>query len=948
MSNTGTRRIASTQSIALGAAWVTALIALPAFAQQTIERVEITGSSIKRIDVETALPVQIISRQEIEASGSANVEQYLQGLGVALQGNNNTVAATASGATSGGISTVSLRGLGSQRTLVLIDGRRVSAGGTLTDSVSVDVNHIPVAAIERIEVLKDGASAIYGSDAIGGVINFILRKDYKGGEITPYANYTQHPGGRGWGANGLIGWGSMATDSFNATMSFDYRKQNSLYGAQRDFAKSGIDVNALNDTTSGNTFPANFRTAPGTPPASSFGTRNLLFPGCSNGGPYLTYSPLFNACRFDPSPLVSLLPETEQKSIFGTLRYAFASDVEGYGQFSYSEKEQRTIIQPVPLSDQFALPLNHPLFNVAPYNGTSRFLLQGPGRPNASPYYPTAFVQGITGGPTPDLVVRYRSVLTGNRDLSDISDQTRVVLGLKAPLFGGWDSDTAFLHVDTKLAERVNGGFPALSKILPLLNSGQVNPFGANTPAIQAQADASQFRGDAWKTKTSIDSLATTVRHDLTQLSGGPLALAVGTDGRREGFIVDPSPAIQSGDISGYGGNFLPIDKSRYVGAGYAELVVPFVRGVEVTGAVRYDRYQNVGSKTSPKVGARWQPVREVVLRGSVGKGFRAPSLTELYQPQVIGVTANGVSDPTRCGKPTGLPPPNDKNTIDCATQFPITLGGNAVLQPETSTNTTAGIVFEPINNASFAFDWWQVNLKQTIISGVAPQTILNDPAKYGVFVTRAAPDPSCPGCPGAITNIDQTNTNLGETRVQGVDVDLRYRMPAGAAGVYTVGLNGTYFLKYEIQNPDGSFSSVNGMVSPITQGVGGVIPRWRHYLYLDWKLAPWNLTLAQQYQSHYTDVPGTFEILDPTDPDFTGPQKHKTVKAYSLFHFTSSYTGLFDKNLRITFGIRNLLDTKPPYTNAGGQNYFQAGYDPGYVDPRGRTYLLSATYKFM
>src|SRR5437667_3974152 len=217
MKSTDTRRIASTLSIALGAAWVTTLIAPPAFAQQTIERVEITGSSIKRIDAETALPVQIVTRQEIEATGSANVEQFLQGLGVALQGNNNTVAASASGVTSGGISSVALRGLGSQRTLVLIDGRRVSAGGTLTDSTTVDVNHIPVAAIERIEVLKDGASAIYCSDAIGGVINFILRKDYKGGEATAYANYTQHPGGRGWGTNALVGWGSLAEHRFNVT-----------------------------------------------------------------------------------------------------------------------------------------------------------------------------------------------------------------------------------------------------------------------------------------------------------------------------------------------------------------------------------------------------------------------------------------------------------------------------------------------------------------------------------------------------------------------------------------------------------------------------------------------------------------------------------------------------------------------------------------------------------
>src|SRR5438270_9467144 len=192
-----------------------------AYAQQSVERVEITGSSIKRIEGETALPVQVITRRELDQSGATNVEQFMQGLGVALQGNSNSVAATASGATTGGVSGISLRGLGSQRTLVLIDGKRVSAGGTLTDSTTVDVNHIPVAAIERVEVLKDGASAIYGSDAIGGVINFILRKDYKGGEATAYSNLTQHPGGRGWGANGLVGFGNFANDRYNATISFD-------------------------------------------------------------------------------------------------------------------------------------------------------------------------------------------------------------------------------------------------------------------------------------------------------------------------------------------------------------------------------------------------------------------------------------------------------------------------------------------------------------------------------------------------------------------------------------------------------------------------------------------------------------------------------------------------------------------------------------------------------
>ena len=224
--------VATSLSIAVGTAFGFVLAASPALAQQPVERVEITGSALKQPDPEKddTVYVQIITREEIDKTGAANVEQFLQAVGVAIQGNSNSVAATASGATSGGVSSVSLRGLGSQRTLVLIDGKRVAGGGTITDSSTVDVNLIPASAIERIEVLKDGASAIYGSDAIGGVINFILRKDYRGGEVTAHADITQHPGARGGGLNALIGWGDMATQRFSATLIADFRHEDALFG----------------------------------------------------------------------------------------------------------------------------------------------------------------------------------------------------------------------------------------------------------------------------------------------------------------------------------------------------------------------------------------------------------------------------------------------------------------------------------------------------------------------------------------------------------------------------------------------------------------------------------------------------------------------------------------------------------------------------------------------
>lgn len=919
-----------------------------AIAQDQVQRVEITGSSIKRIEGETALPVQVITRKELEQSGATNVEQFMQGLGVALQGNSNSVAATASGATSGGVSGISLRGLGSQRTLVLIDGKRVSAGGTLTDSTTVDVNLIPLAAVERVEVLKDGASAVYGSEAIAGVVNFILRKDYKGAEAGGYTALTQHPGGKGWGMNYLLGLGDMGTKGWNFTGTIDVRHEDAIFGAQRSFASSGISVPYWNDTTSGNTFPGNTAAAP--PPGSR--TRNPAAPGLIGTpgsiappacpGPYSIVDGMWPAarCRFDPSPLVSLIPKTDTTGLFGGLRFKLTGDHELYGQAGYTHKESNTVIQPVPISDQFALPPNHPLFNVAPYNGASTILLTP-----SSAFYPTAFANAQYGG-TPNLLIRYRSAETGNRDITDVSDFYRLVGGIRGSVVG-WDYDASALHVQTNLKEVVNNGYPSLSAILPVLNGGNFNPFGPQPASTEAQIQASQFRGDAYKTTTTTDSLAAKASRDLTRLPGGPLGFAVGVEERKEGFKLDTPPIIQIGDISGYGGNFLPVDVSRKVTSAFTEVNVPVIRTVEVLGAVRWDDYENTGSKISPKLGVRWQPVRQVLVRGSLSKGFRAPSLTELYQPQTVGVTANGITDPARC--------PTDPNS--CGTQFPITLGGKTTLRPETSTNRSLGFVLEPVNNVSMGVDYWEVDLSNTIIFGISPQAILNDPAKFPGLVTRAAPDPSCPGCPGLITNIDQTNTNLGETHIKGFDFTGLWRIPTRSFGAVTFNFTGTYFYRYDLQNPDGSFNSINGMVSPIVNGSGGVIPRWRHYLTLDWNLNPWNFAAVWQYQSHYKDIAGTFDIANgggfvtPTTPlgqDALGrPIVHEWVSDYSLIHLYASYNGLFNKNLQVTAGIRNVFDRNPPYSNAGGQNYFQAGYDPGYADPRGRTFLLQAKFKF-
>jgi iron complex outermembrane receptor protein len=484
------------------------------------------------------------------------------------------------------------------------------------------------------------------------------------------------------------------------------------------------------------------------------------------------------------------------------------------------------------------------------------------------------------------------------------------------------------LYSGSKVKEKVNNGYVLLTQIMPILNSGQINFFGPQTPAGQALLDGTQFRGEVIETRTSLTSVYGKASRDLVDLPGGPLAVALGTEFREETYKLNPIPEILIGDLSGYGGNFFPVDRTRSVKAFFGEVSVPILRGLELNAAARFDDYENVGSKTTPKVGLRWQPARQMLLRASWGKGFRAPSLLDLYAPQTTGVTPPGLSDPLRC--------PTTNNGNDCNTQFTNLNGGNPGLKPEESTNRTVGFVFEPTNNVSLALDYFRITLEETIVNGIPAATILTGLDRFGFLVLRGPVQPGFPNIPGPITQITQTNLNLGLTKIAGFDVDARWRIPAESWGAFTVGLTGTYFDKFDTQNLDGSFT---GNVDQTNVNTGGIIPRWKHYLSVGWSGQAWSASVAQNFQGDYYDLAGTFE--DTTVAGW-GPRK---VGRYITYDTQATYRGV--KNLEFTFGIRNLLNEDPPYTNAGGQVYFQGGYDPGYADPRGRFYYGRVTYRF-
>jgi iron complex outermembrane receptor protein len=871
-----------------------ALFACPVGAQDI--RVEVTGSNIKRIEGEGALPVQIISRGEIDRSGATNAMEIMNLISANNSAGNVSVG-NVIGATTFSNQTASLRGLGGSSTLVLVNGKRLGTfSGGITSAEGVNLAAIPFSAIERVEVLKDGASAIYGSDAIGGVINFITRTQFTGVDATAwYGTPTRSGGGEQWQLMGTAGYGDLTKDKYNAFVSVNYSDQKALNQNERNFSRTGYlpDINL--NTTSGQTFPG------------FISTGNIGNPGFPDCAPSIVVG---NRCRYDPSAIdgVNAIPSTKQLNVFGSARYQINDSWQAYMTGLYSHQETRFVIQPNPFSDQ--------IFTTATATGASDILL-----PPGSPFYPTALAiaAGVNGQP---LNVRYRCVACGNRDTTDTNEAWQILAGIKGSAWS-WDWDGSFNYSQNTSKEHLNNGFPLFSTILPILNSGRVNLFGPNTPEITREIQAANYNADTFNSKLWGYGVDLKGSRDVYKLPAGTMALAVGVQAGKEELTQNPNPLLQTGDVSGYGGNLQNIQNSRTVYALYGELNIPILKTLEANVAVRYDHYSDFGNTTNPKLAVRWTPLPSLLMRASWGTGFKAPTLYQLWNPTTPGLSQAGLNDPLRC------PNPDDAGNPDCATQFTVTFGGNPELEPEKATQTTIGAVWEPVPGISIGGDWFDLEVENIVTNGVPIATIL-DPvlyAQYSSLVTRAA---TCAGgqpCP--ITAIDQRFVNIGKVKIRGIDVDARFTTPATAYGRFGAIVTGTYYIKYDIQQPDGSFASLvsNAFQAPAT----GITPRWKSYVAGTWQLGPWAATLANTYQSSYVDV--------QTDPD----GNTRRVGSMSLWDLQGSYAGF--KNWTLTLGVKNLFDTDPPLTNSNLT--FQSGYDPSYYDARARFVYGSVRYAF-
>lgn len=884
----------------------TALITgLPVAAQDI--RVEVTGSHIKRIEVEGALPIQVITRAEIEREGIQTAQALVERLSV----NSSIGGINLSGSEGGslvGYQAASLRGLGAPRTLVLLNGRRLA--NTAFSGTAVDINSIPLSAIDRVEVLTDGASAIYGSDAIAGVINFILRQDLTGVEASAYYGDSEAGGGKTQRYNISGGWGDLTKDKFNLYGTIDYNKIDSIAASQRDFSKTAYLPNAPGgrfDRTSGNSIPGNVF-IPGV------GTRNPNNPECLPPYSFPTVaSP--RQCRFDYASVIDIVPPSESWNFYGSGRWQFSPDHQLFAEASYAKTESTARVSPSPISSATIL--------------SGDQVLTVP----SSPYYPRAFAQqyGVDGQP---LEVFWRGLELGPRTDFVTTEQTRVVGGLQGVL-GGWDYSVAANWSESKSTTEWKAGWLTGSKLLPILNSGQINLFGFNTPQAIELMSTALILGEVYNAKGSMFEVDARASKEIWKLPAGSMALGAGVTFRREEYELNAGPEVRNADVPGLGGSISTVPNvDRNVWAVYGELNIPIVKNLEANVALRYDDYEGVGNTWNPKLSLRWQPVKEVLLRGAWGTGFRAPGLIELYQPNLYGATGDIYDDPLRC--------PSTGSPRDCNAQFTTQLGGNVDLEAEESTNWTVGVVWEPIPAFSFGAEYWSIKVKNAI--GIPPEEpIFSDMVAgeaAGLIVRYAPTSGGCqnagsPPLPCPVNYGIQNLINLTQIKTTGVDFTINARSQPTEYGSFFGAFQGTYVIKWDQQQLDGDTQHLIGTyaggiaATVVGSGSTGAFPRWKHNLLLGWNYGPWSANVTQLYVHGYTE------------PAVTTPTRR--VGDWTTWGLNGSYTGF--KNWTFTVGVKNILDTDPPYTRQSQS--FQVGYDPAIADPYGRFWFGSVKFAF-
>ena len=883
------------------------LIASPASAQQAqgqeqkLERITITGSNIRRTDTETVAPVEIITREEIEKSGKATVADVLRSIPA---NSGNSYSESFSNSFAPGASGISLRGLGQKATLVLINGRRTAGYGfaqNLQDTF-VDLNSLPASAIERIEVLKDGASAIYGSDAIAGVVNVILRKDFRGAEVAAGAGYFE--GKKDYRASVVGGFGDLGSDKFNIFGVLDYYKRDLVmladtkFGEDRDYRdeQGGRNFQSLTgggtwrQLTAGGALTNVHQATAGCTgqviTAAQAVERGFILPNNAFNLPGNTF------CAKDFNYAFTAVPSTERIGTLlrGTVDLLPTLQLFVEGAYSSVESFQK---------------FQEPFFaGTTGLNQTAAGL-----RPFT---YNINFAPGVAGNPfaTP---ARYVGVLAdlGTRDTDIKSDTMRFLGGMKYS-FWGWEAESALGWAENEVTATsfnrlslpgTSAVFGVGTGVQPPVPTSTGSTYNLNQPGTNSAAVRDQMRINFdRKASSELQFVDTRASTEIGTLPGGAIGLALGAEYRSEKLKDEADPRALRGEVLGQG--ITTTDGSRHNLAIFSELALPLTNTLEAQLALRNDSYSDFGSALTPKVGMKWRPSAELMFRANWGRGFRAPTLPEI-SPSVATFFVQ-VIDPTQ--------PPATQ-----VTQISGVFAGNPNLDAEKSRSTTVGFVYEPSNNLNFAVDWYELNWSN-IVGSDSFQSIVNSGD------ARVIRDPVT----GLIVTVLNNFRNFSSQLTSGFDFDMRHRLPT-TFGRFTTRLNTSYIHKYEVEGDE--FAGRNGF---------GSIPRLRGFLSLDWQQGPFTVTGRANYIHSYTQqlLPGSY--FAPQDPRFQNGTYDAKIDSYTTFDLFGRWN--VTPKISVTASINNVTDETPPYDPGVSATFL---YDFTQYSPFGRTYRVGATYRF-
>jgi iron complex outermembrane receptor protein len=963
-----------------------AVAASAAYAQEVqpdapMQRVEVTGSRIPTANLEGSSPVTVLGAKDIKIDGVRDVESLLNNLPQAFAAQTGNVVNGASGT-----ATVDLRGLGSNRTLVLVNGHRLPQGSP--NSTAADLNQVPAPLIKRVEVLTGGAGAVYGADAVAGVVNFIMNDRFEGVQIEAnYSGYNHRqqnsggvadlvraraatnpnefkvPGNMGLDGRSkdvsLLMGGNFENNKGNATVFFSYKQQDALLQGDRDFTACSLASAASGFSCGGSSTNATGRI--------TNTTTGKVYSVTDKAGTPRAYSTATDAYNF--GPLNHLLRPDQRYEVAAFAHYDVNDNVRVYSDIAFHDDRTDAQIAPGGLfGDVYTIRGDNPLL---------------------SPAWKSALGLASPTDST-DVVIQRRNVEGGGRDSVFQNTSFRAIFGVKGEV-RNWRYDVFAQVAKVRGSSSANNYFSTErgKRAMDVVNQGgkavcasaangtdpnciPYNPWvaGGVTPEqlayLQIPGTVTGFTEQQIQGANISADLGEYGLKLPTAKNG--VGVSFGLERRVETLRLDPDGPSAAGDLSGSGGATTPVRGSYTVKDAFGEFRAPLVEGapfaelLSVNGSFRHSEIDTGTKANTYGVGVEWSPVQMARLRGSYQKAVRAPNIVELFSPSGLNLydndfdpCAGSAADiaarkingqavtPAMCAR-TGVSAAQFGNIQDSASgQYNFLQGGNLQLKPEKSTSTTFGLVLTPMRNLSLTLDYFNIKVKDTI-SSVGPTTTLEKCLESGDprFCSQITRDSL-----GTLWLLPQarivaTSTNIGSMKTSGIDVGFNYAYKMGEMGSLGVAMNGTWLKEFGVEElpGEGTYDCV-GLYNGSGK-CGQPRPEWRHKLRVNWN-TPWQVDLAATWRYFKGVDIETASDQELLKDSFNAVDAHLASMSYLDLAALWSVT----KKITLSAGINNLLDKDPPLTSKYGTGSGNGNTFPSMYDALGRKLFINLTAKF-